>query len=106
MGGLAGIGLIAAVVVWFIMKKKRAGAAPPNALNSGYPDPNTFPKYEHAPISPGPLSPQMLYNPSDPSTFPTAVHDPSLGGGSTGYPQTSYDTNAQWRGHYSGAPEV
>ena len=109
MGSLAGIGLIAAVIVWYIMKKKRAGVAPANTLNSGYPDPNTYPKYEHAPpISPGPISPQMLYNPSDPSTFPTAVHDPSsFGGGSAGYPQTtSHDPNAQWRGHYSGAPEV
>lgn len=107
MGGLAGIGLIAAVIVWYIMKKKRGGAPPPSALDSGYPDPNTYPKYEHAaPISPGPISPQMLYNPSDPSTFPTAVQDPSFGGGSSGYPQTSYDPNAQRRGHYSGMPEI
>ena len=105
MGSLAGIGLIAAVVVWFIMKKKRARVAPPNAPGGVYPDPNAYPRYEHAPVSPGPISPQMLYNPSDPSTFPTAVQDPSFGGGS-GYPQTSYDPNAQRRGHYSGAPEV
>jgi len=109
VGGLAGLGLIAAVVVWFIMKKKRGATAASNALNNGaYPDPNSYPKYEHAaPISPGPMSPpQMLYNPSDPSTFPTAVQDPSFGGGSSGYPQTSYDPQAQYRGHYSGAPEV
>ena len=109
MGSLAGIGLIAAAVVWFIMKKKRAGTATATSSN-GYPDPSSYPKYEHPPpVSPGPMSPppQMLYNPSDPSTFPTAVQGPSYGGGSSGYPQTtSYDPQAQWRGHYSGAPEV
>ena len=107
MGSLAGIGLIAAAVIWFIMKKKRAGISLPNVPSSGYPDPGSYPKYEQAaPISPGPMSPQMLYNPSDPSTFPTAAPDHSFGGGSNGYPQTSYDPQAQWRGHYSGAPEV
>ena len=108
MGGLAGLGLIAALILWFIMKKKRAQqATPPNAFNNGYPPPNNYPKYEQAPVSSGAASPQqMVYNPSDPTTFPTAVQDPSIGNGSSSYPQTLYDPHALRRGQYSGAPEV
>ena len=107
VGGLAGLGVLAAVVVWFIVRKKRAQqTAPSSSSNSGYPPPNTYPRYEHPPVSPGPASPQMVYNPSDPSTFPTVVQDPSLGNGSSAYPQTLYDPHATRRGQYSGAPEV
>ena len=110
VGGLAVLGLIAAVVTWFVMKKKRARSAPPSNFNAGYPPPDNYPKYEHPPVSPGAISPisptQMVYNPSDPSTFPTAVHDPSIGNGTSAYPQTLYDPHAARRGQYSGAPEV
>lgn len=105
MGGLVGLGLIAAVIVWFVMKKKRAQTAPSSEFNNGFPPLGNYPKYEHPPVSPGPMSsPVTLYNPSDPSTFPTPIHNPSIGG--SGYPQTLYDPQVPRRGQYSGAPEV
>jgi len=109
VGGLAGIGILAALVVWFVMKKKRSKVAPSSAFLNNYTPPNNYPKYEPPPVTPGPLSPlsppQMTYNPSDPSTFPSAFDDPSIGG-TTAYPQTLYDPHAPRRGQYSGAAEV
>ncbi|KAF9652324.1 hypothetical protein BDM02DRAFT_3109322 [Thelephora ganbajun] len=106
VGGLAGLGIFAAIVIWFIMKKKRSEVAPSSAFINSYQQENNYPKYEHPPASPGLFGPpQMMYNPSDPSTFPSALHDPSVGG-STAYPQTLYDLHTQRRGQYSGAPEV
>ena len=108
VGGLAGLGILTALVVWYIMKRKRSQVAPSSAyMNSSQP-PNKFnpPNYE-PPLTPSaPPSPmRMTYNPSDPSTFPTAFHDPSIGTNSA-YPQTLYDPNAARMGRYSGAPEI
>lgn len=105
VGGLAGLGIIAALVVWFVMKKKRSKVAPSSAFINNYPPQNNYPKYEHPPASPGPFGPpQVVYNPSDPSTFPTAIHDSSFIG-TTPYPQALHDPRGP-RGQYSGAPEV
>lgn len=106
VGGLAALGVLAALAVWFFMKKKRSKVPPSSAFVNGYQtstDPDHL-KYDHPPVSAGPSTPPpVMYNPSDPSTFPTALHDPSIG---TGYPQTLYDPHAPRRGQYSGAPEI
>lgn len=108
VGGLAGLGIIVALVVWFIMKRKRSKVAPSSAFMNSRQTPSNYdyPKYEPPSISTRPSStPQLVYNPSDPSTFPTMLHDP-LAGGAPSYPQTSYDHHAPRKGQYSGAPEV
>ena len=97
VGGLAGVGILAALAVWFIMKKKRSKVAPSSAFLNSYQSSNKFnhPNHEPPPPPTGPSSPSsMVYSPSDPSMFSSA------------YPQTTYDTLAPRRGGYSGAPEV
>ena len=108
VGGLAGLGMLVAFAVWFIMKKTRSKVAPSSAFMSSRQTPSNYdhPNYEPPPVSARPLSPpQVVYNPSDPSTFPTMRHDSSTGGAAS-YPQTLYDPQAPRRGQYSGAPEV
>lgn len=106
MGSLAVLGIIAALVVWFIMKNKRSKVAPSSAfINNNYLPQATYAKYEPSPPSPGPFASQMKYDASNPSTFPSALPDPSFGVTSP-YPQTTHDPYAQRRGQYSGAPEV
>jgi len=110
VGGLAGLGIITALVVWFIMKRKRSKVAPSGAFMNSRQTPSNYnyPTYEPPPVSARPLSsPQLVYNPSDPSTFPTMLHDPPAGG-APGYPhpQTLYDPHAPRKGQYSGVPEV
>lgn len=103
VGGLAGIGILALLAVWFIMKRKRSKVAPSSAFtNNNQPQSPSYPKYEAPSVSPGPLTPPpMVYNPADPSTFPTAFHDPSIVR-TTNYPQDS----VPMRGQYRGAAEV
>lgn len=104
-GGLVGLGLIAAFVIWFVMKKY-IKTAPSSASNNDHPPPDNYVRYGHPPVFLGPPNPsQMVYNPSDPSTFPPALHGPSPGGGTPAYPRILYDPHVQ-RGQYIGVPEV
>ncbi|KAF9788660.1 hypothetical protein BJ322DRAFT_1050323 [Thelephora terrestris] len=107
VGGLVALGVIAALVVWFVVKNRRSKVAPSSAFIKDYSPQNNYPKYDQPPPPPAvPYSaPQMKYNPSDPPIFPTPVYEPSFGA-TTGYPQTTYDPYPQRRGQYSGAPEV
>jgi len=107
VGGLAALGIIAGLVTWFLVRKRRNAAASGQNV--------VAPNYEYtpaAPYSPTPHSePQMkLYNPNDPSSFPVPVGGdlPSLNTSNSGnvYPSTLYDPSNQQRGRYTGAPEL
>jgi len=119
VGGVVGIALIAAVVVFFVMKKRRS-QIPPSAQFAGHP-PSANPSngYAPQPAPPGsPYSPQMtqpkLYDPSDPSTFPVSPSPPTTMTGSTVNAPTSFVTYSSnypsvrpgTGGAYTGAPEV
>ena len=108
MGGLAGLGMLAVLAVWFIMRRRRSKVAPSSAFMNRHQTPTSFnyPKYEPPPTSAAAYSPpQMTYNPYDTSTFPPAVPEPSAGGASN-YPQTTYEPLSPRRGQYSGAAEI
>lgn len=120
VGGLAAIGILTALVLWFLMKRKRSTVAPSSAfmgnssssdtpLKFDQPPPqDTYPGYGQPPVSSTPFipaRPMTVYDPSDPSTFPTAFQDTTTGT-TTSYPQTTYDPYAQRKGQYSGVPEV
>ncbi|KAI9571570.1 hypothetical protein HD554DRAFT_2168839 [Boletus coccyginus] len=109
VGGVVGLALIAGVVVFFVMKKKRS-QTPPSALFT-------------SPTSPAPPSgvytdttpfvPQMaqsrLYDPSDPSTFPASPPSTTIQTGSShGIQHTvNYSTSSmQPGGYYAGVPII
>ena len=106
IGAFAAIGIIAALITWFVMKKKRSRVAPSSAFINKHPSRNPFHKFDKLP-PPSPVhgTSQMTYHPGDPSPFPTPFHDPPANP-STVYPHTTYDPPVQKRGQYSGAPEV
>lgn len=108
MGGLAGLGMLAALAVWFIVRRRRSKVAPSSAFMNRYQTPTSlnYPKYEPPPASVAAYNPpHMAYNPSDPSTFPPGFPEPSAGGVSD-YPQTTYEPLSPRRGQYSGAAEI
>ncbi|KAI9571575.1 hypothetical protein HD554DRAFT_2168843 [Boletus coccyginus] len=109
VGGVVGLALIAGVVVFFVMKKKRS-QIPPSA-------------HFTAPTSSAPLSgvytditsfvPQMaqprLYDPSDPGTFPASPPSTTIRTGSShGVQHTAnYSTSSmQPGGYYTGLPTI
>ncbi|KAN0076910.1 hypothetical protein V8E55_010765 [Tylopilus felleus] len=106
VGGVVGVALIAAVVVYFVMKRKRS-RAPPSAQFTGN---ETSPSAVYT--GPTPFAPQMaqpkLYDPSDPSTFPSSPPPPTFLTGSSHDVSngTIYSTTSLRPGAYSGAPEI
>lgn len=97
VGGLVGLGLIAGLIAFFLIRSRRAQSHVPASAGYGS---ATTPGYYSAPASafpvspPPPMSQQKLYDPSDPSTFPSQPSPPS---GTTF--QTSYQgSNNQYHG--------
>ena len=73
VGTLAALGIIGALVIWFVMKSKRSKVAPSSAFISNYKLPDTYPKFGQPPPSPGPFSPpQTKYDAFNTSVFPPA----------------------------------
>jgi len=109
VGGVAVLALIGIGAWWFM--RKRRNTSPGLASNAGVSQPYNY--SAAAPNSPGLLPgsepPMKLYNPNDPSSFPSAAGGPasSFGNVDTTYPSTLYDpVAANQRGKYSGVPEL
>ncbi|KAL4067924.1 hypothetical protein V8B97DRAFT_2021726 [Scleroderma yunnanense] len=110
VGGVVGLAAIAALITWFCVRRRRQ-AKPPSAMYDGT-TPGTNSMYTATnPFTP-PVTQPRLYDPSDPSTFPTSPPSPTIHTSpSTGYQNNSVHSNiyaAQGGrpGAYSGAPEL
>jgi len=98
VGGIFGAALIAGLVAWFASRRKRARRTPSEAymgdqggMGQAYPLTAETPK---------------LYDPSDPSTYPTAAPSPTIHTSNTGqYPGSDFDLQSN-RQAYTGLPEV
>jgi len=103
IGAIAGVALIAGVVVWFIKRRRRVRSAPSTAylsLQGG--------EIEHrqpVPYYPQSIEMPRLYDPSDPMTYPRNVYTPvnnthlSSSLSSTSHRQST-------NGGYHGLPEI
>lgn len=110
IGGLLGLALVAALAFW-LSRRNRNKTAPSAMVNTGYAAPGQ-------PMSPPPMSfnttttgPSRLYDPSDPTTFPTPLAPPSVMTGSDQpFLQPDYSGNTNYGAgsgrHYTGAPEI
>ncbi|KAF8136781.1 hypothetical protein EV363DRAFT_1320525 [Boletus edulis] len=110
VGGVIGVALIAAVVVFFMMKKKRS-RIPPSAQFSSDQKSHGAPSTIYTDTTA--FVPQMahpkLYDPSDPSTFPATPAPPTIMTGSShDVPISPHYSSPSMQpgGFYSGAPEI
>ncbi|KAI9455011.1 hypothetical protein BJY52DRAFT_366538 [Lactarius psammicola] len=107
VGGIIGVALIAGVVAWFVIRRRRARSAPSTAYMSGQggemDQPMPYPLTIESP---------RLYDPSDPTTYPTTypTHTPSSPTINTTSQSNQYHSptnDLQPNRHaYSGLPEV
>jgi len=122
VGGLFGLGLIIIVVVYFWMKRRRARNAAPNGTaqmaQAPIPTPSPFAPTPYpydttatpSTVGGAYLAPTKLYDPNDPTTFPTDAptllsHSPAPT--SQGFYSTPGSPPPQpVRGQYSGVPEL
>lgn len=91
VGGVLGLALVAALT--FFLIKRRRGSGDPNAILG--PSPMAY-----NPTGDQFYEPPKLYNPADPSTYPT----PPSGGDSSN--SGGYTTNPYQAGRYNGAAEL
>ncbi|KAG8217877.1 hypothetical protein J3R82DRAFT_6043 [Butyriboletus roseoflavus] len=125
VGGVVGVALIAGVVVFFVMRRKRS-QSPPLAEFAGRPTSSVYPSPGYTDVTA--FAPQMaqpklyvsganplktcrltiLQDPSDPSTFPTSPPPTTIGGSSNNIqnPTLNYSSQSVHPGYYSGAPEI
>ncbi|KAH7889385.1 hypothetical protein F5I97DRAFT_1843920 [Phlebopus sp. FC_14] len=116
VGGVVGLAAIVGALAYFFVKKRRS-QTPPSAAFSDGASRYTNSMYTSGP-SQNPFSPpaqmtqQRLYDPSDPSTFPTSPPSPTiLTSASNNYQNPSIHSNVFSSqtgrpGGYSGAPEI
>jgi len=98
VGGILGAALIAGIVAWFAIRRKRARSTPSEAymgdqggMGQAYPLTAGTPK---------------LYDPSDPSTYPTQAPSPTIHTSNTSqFPGSDFDLQSN-RQAYTGLPEV
>ncbi|KAI9459401.1 hypothetical protein BJY52DRAFT_366461 [Lactarius psammicola] len=99
VGGIIAVALIAGVVLWFVIRRRRARSVP----SAPYEDPQGSEKEQ---LPPHPLAEGTLkiYDPSDPATYPSKEYLPlevsNQRVGSTNHQQQPSDSG------YSGLPEV
>ncbi|KAJ7120500.1 hypothetical protein C8R43DRAFT_83106 [Mycena crocata] len=102
VGGVVLLSLICVAGFWFIRRRRR-GVAPSNLLQTPMGYHNTG---EITPFSSAIQTPK-LYNPADPSTFPSSPSSAMYNSGRVQSPAYSGNTvTDQPRAQYSGAPEV
>ncbi|KAJ7063486.1 hypothetical protein C8F01DRAFT_79222 [Mycena amicta] len=104
VGGIVVLLLICIAVFWFLRRRRR-GDAPSNAvpLPMGYHNTGDITPFTSAIPTP------KLYDPADPSTFPSTPSSGMYAGGRVHSPSASGNTMAELSMHrpqYSGAPEV
>ncbi|KIM47549.1 hypothetical protein M413DRAFT_439213 [Hebeloma cylindrosporum] len=125
VGGVVGLAAIAGIVIWLLGRRKNASSRP----TPGTYDPQPFTSYEKPAMGTMDTSntgtafvstpPPKLYDPNDPSTFPSHVAQSYTGTTNTSsapqqplYPNPNFPANQQIRpgpgGHsqYTGAPEL
>jgi len=108
VGGVVFLGVIAGLAVFFFQRRKQSHVAPSAAYNNG----TKLPTSEYSPQSSTPFNnfsdfsgmQQRPYDPSDPTTFPTAAPTPTIHTTSS-TPGVGY-YEAPPRGAYSGVPEL
>jgi len=117
VGGLAGLGIIAALVTFFIMHRRRTQVAPSATYGNFYtsrsdaplnsPPVNSVPLSSSPPMSQNPYNNQAprLYDPSDPSTYPQSPPSPTIHTTNSGPVPQPYGQPPQ-PGYYSGVPEL
>ncbi|KIJ69050.1 hypothetical protein HYDPIDRAFT_164720 [Hydnomerulius pinastri MD-312] len=113
VGGIVGLAAIVGVIVYFVMKKKRSQIPPSAQFNdsaraAGYTN-SMYTSNTNPFTPPAQMTQQRLYDPSDPSTFPTSPPSPTIfTSPSNNYqnPSVNYSAQSGRPGGYSGAPEV
>ncbi|KAG6333493.1 hypothetical protein ID866_5596 [Astraeus odoratus] len=109
VGGVVILAAAAAFVTWLCMRRRRK-ATPPSALYDGNTPGVTNSMYTATSPFTSPVTQPKLYDPSDPSTFPTSPPSPTIHT-SSGYQNPSIHSNIYGSqtgrpGGYSGAPEL
>ncbi|KAF7294789.1 hypothetical protein MIND_01016600 [Mycena indigotica] len=104
VGGIAALVLLGIAVFWFLRQRRRGGTLVPGSVSIRSTGTGEITPYTSANPTP------KLYNPADPSTFPSSpstrmyagsrVHSPSASGG------TMTELSMHRTTQYSGAPEV
>ncbi|KIJ16760.1 hypothetical protein PAXINDRAFT_168244 [Paxillus involutus ATCC 200175] len=109
VGGVIALAAIVGVISYLALKKKRSRVAP----SAQFADPAAAASYNQS-MHTNPFTPsstetqQRLYDPSDPSTFPTSPSSPTM----LTTPSHNYQSSLSYPGQtgrpggYSGAPEV
>lgn len=109
IGGVVALAAIAGLAIWF---RRRRQVTPASAMYDGAPPPVTNSVYMGSSPFTSPATQQKLYDPSDPSTFPTSPPSPTIQTTpSNGYQNPSIHSNLYASqggrpGGYSGAPEL
>ncbi|EGN95741.1 hypothetical protein SERLA73DRAFT_186929 [Serpula lacrymans var. lacrymans S7.3] len=120
VGGVVGVGLIAAAIGFFVVRSRRPKLAPSAAYNESVAGSANKPRSDYTnsmyQVNPfpgqSPMTPPRLYDPSDPSTFPTSPPTPTIqttGSNPNAFsPSHGYPSQTQFPrpGQYSGAPEI
>jgi hypothetical protein len=113
VGGLVGLGLLIGIGIWLWMRNRSARTAPSAAYLAADPLPSPRPTFMNgnqgsisynssAALFSG-SSPPKLYDPSDPSTFPST---PATSDMYTTYSSGHHAFTSSSPGHYGGAPEI
>ncbi|KAI6005670.1 hypothetical protein EDD15DRAFT_661020 [Pisolithus albus] len=111
VGGVVGLAAIVGLATWLFLRHRRKASAP-DAMDGGVPPPGTGSMYMASSSFTTPLTQPKLYDPSDPSTFPTSPPSPTIHTTpSNGYQNASIHSNLYAPqggrpGGYSGVPEI